>query len=78
MEGRFNRALESDALVVDTTNFTDQTSWRGSSSMLHVVERFSLSDANTLSYPFTIDDPASFLHPESVEDGNIKDWGGCL
>jgi hypothetical protein len=58
---------EGDTLVVDTTNFTDQTSWRGSGSMLHVVERFTLSDPNTLSYQFTIDDPASFVRPWSAE-----------
>jgi len=58
---------EGDTLVVDTTNFTDQTSWRGSGSMLHVVERFTLSDANTLSYQFTIDDPTSFVRPWSAE-----------
>jgi hypothetical protein len=58
---------EGDTLVVDTTNFTDQTSLRGSSAMLHVVERFALSDANMLSYQFTIDDPASFVSSWSAE-----------
>ena len=58
---------EGETLVVDTTNFTDRTSWRGSGSMLHVVERFTLSDANTLGYSFTIDDPASFIRPWSAE-----------
>lgn len=54
-------------LVVDTTNFTDQTSFRGSGSLLHVIERFALSDADTLTYRFTIDDPASFVRPWSAE-----------
>jgi hypothetical protein len=58
---------EGDTLVVDTTNFTDKTSFRGSSAMLHVVERFALSDANMLSYQFTIDDPASFVRSWSAE-----------
>jgi hypothetical protein len=35
--------------------------------MLHVVERFSLSDANMRSYQFTIDDPTSFVRPWSAE-----------
>ena len=35
--------------------------------MLHVVERFTLSDANMLGYQFTIDDPASFVRSWSAE-----------
>src|SRR6266508_6838485 len=36
---------EGDTLVVDTTNFTDKTRFRGSSENLHVVERFTRVDA---------------------------------
>ena len=32
---------EGDTLVVDTTNFTDKTRFRGSSENLHVIERFT-------------------------------------
>src|SRR6266568_9496892 len=32
---------EGDTLVVDTTNFTEKSHWRGSSARLHVVERFT-------------------------------------
>ena len=35
---------EGDTLVVDTTNFNDQTRFRGSTENLHVVERFSRID----------------------------------
>jgi len=52
---------EGDALVVDTTNFSTKTTLRGSGTGLHLVERFSLSNPNTLKYEFTIDDPASFV-----------------
>src|SRR5213078_4295062 len=31
---------DGDTLVVDTTNFTDKTRFRGSSDRLHIVERF--------------------------------------
>ncbi len=51
---------EGDTLVVDTTNFTDKTQFRGSSEGLHVIERFTRVDANTILYRFTIDDPSSF------------------
>ena len=51
---------EGDTLVVDTTNFTDKTRFQGSGTGLHVVERFTRTDLNTLQYEFTVDDPASF------------------
>ena len=41
---------EGDTLVVDTTNFTDQTRFHGSSENLHVIERFQRVDANTMLY----------------------------
>jgi hypothetical protein len=61
--GRWDR----DTLVVDTTNFSDKTTFRGSGTGLHLVERFSISDANTLKYQFTVDDPASFARSWSGE-----------
>jgi hypothetical protein len=54
---------EGDTLVVDTTNFTDQTAFLGSSEHLHVVERFRRVDANTILYQFTVDDPHTWTRP---------------
>ncbi len=54
---------EGDTLVVDTTNFTDRTAFRGSSENLHVVERFRRVDANTISYQFTVEDPSTWSRP---------------
>ena len=51
---------EGDTLVVDTTNFTDKTRFRGSSDRLHVVERFTRTDAASVRYQFTIDDPTTW------------------
>ena len=51
---------EGDTLVVDTTNFTDQTAFRGSTPDLHVIERFTRENAHTLLYRFTIDDPKTW------------------
>jgi len=51
---------EGEALVVETTNFTDRTSFRGSDQNLRVVERFTRPDPETLMYEFTIDDPTAF------------------
>jgi hypothetical protein len=51
---------EGDTLVVDTTNFTDKTRFRGSTESLHVVERFWRTDSKTLMYRFTVDDPKTW------------------
>jgi hypothetical protein len=58
---------EGDTLVIDTTNFTDRTTFRGSGTLLRVVERLTLSDPNTIRYQFTIDDPESFTRSWSGE-----------
>ena len=50
-------------LVIDTTNFLRETSFRGSSANLHLVERFTRVDANTLLYEFTVDDPKTWTGP---------------
>ena len=59
---------DGDTLVVDTTNFTDKTRFRGSSEHLHVVERFSRIDAKTLRYRFTVEDPSTWVSPWSGEE----------
>jgi hypothetical protein len=53
-------------LVVDTTNFTDRTSFRGTDAHLHLVERFTRTGPDTLLYEFTIDDPTAFVRPWTV------------
>jgi hypothetical protein len=58
---------EGDTLVVDTTNFTDKTRFRGSTKDLHVVERFTRIDAKTLLYRFTVEDPATWPRPWTAE-----------
>src|SRR5207247_2441074 len=58
---------EGDTLIVDTTNFTGKTRFRGSTENLHVVERFTRVDANTLLYRFTIEDPGTWSRPWSGE-----------
>ena len=58
---------EGDTLVVDTTNFSDQTRFRGSGENLHVVERFTRVDKNTILYRATIDDPTTFPRPWTIE-----------
>jgi len=58
---------EGDTLMVDTTNFTNKTRFRGSTADLHVIERFTRVDDKTLLYRFTIDDPATWTKPWTGE-----------
>ncbi|HXA66027.1 MAG TPA: hypothetical protein VNV82_12790 [Bryobacteraceae bacterium] len=58
---------EGDTLVVDTTNFTDKTKFRGASENLHVIERFKRVDAETILYRATIDDPSTFTKQWTME-----------
>jgi len=58
---------DGDTLVVDTTNFTEKTRFRGATENLHVVERFTRADANNLLYRFTIEDPATWDKPWTGE-----------
>ena len=66
---------EGDTLVVDTTNFTDKTNFRGSRENLHVVERFTRVDTNTIRYEFTVDDSTTWTKPWSAELPLVKDKG---
>ncbi|MCU1384575.1 MAG: hypothetical protein JWL71_3272 [Acidobacteria bacterium] len=58
---------EADTLVVDTTNFTVKTHFRGSGPGLHVVERFTRSGAATIRYQFTADDPETWARPWTAD-----------
>jgi hypothetical protein len=58
---------EGNTLVVDTTNFTNQTAFRGSSENLHLVERFTRTADDTLMYQFTVEDPTTWAKPWTAE-----------
>ncbi|HEV2687324.1 MAG TPA: hypothetical protein VGV35_02185 [Bryobacteraceae bacterium] len=58
---------EGNTLVVDTINFNEHINFRGSSQNLHVIERFTRVDANTLLYRATIDDPTTFTKSWTLE-----------
>jgi hypothetical protein len=57
---------EGNALVVDTTSFKRETTLRGSSASMHLIERFTRTDADTLLYEFTVDDPTTWTRPWSA------------
>ena len=60
---------EGDTLVVETTNFADKghylwrATWRAARPSMHLVERFTRVDEETVSYEFTMTDPAMFTRP---------------
>ena len=66
---------EDDTLIVDTTNFmsmedfidpgasSDQTDYRGSRMNVHLTERLTLVDADTLRYEYTVEDPTTWTRP---------------
>jgi len=51
---------EGDTLVVDTTNFSKKTDFRGSSENLHMVERITRKGPNSLEYQVTLSDPTTW------------------
>ena len=57
---------EGDTLVVDSTNFTERTTFRGAGANLHLVERFTRIDTDTLEYRFTVEDPTTWTRPWTV------------
>jgi len=78
---------EGSTLIVDTTNFTDRTPFRGppattrsdifSSENLHVIERFTRVGPDEITYRFTVEDPATWVRPWSAEI-IMRKWDGPI
>ena len=54
---------DGSTLVVETTNFLRETGFTGAGARLHLIERFTRLDDDTLLYEFTVEDPDSFTRP---------------
>ncbi len=71
---------EGDTLVIETTNFTDRTRFRGSDENLRLVERFTRTGPATLVYEFTVDNPTAFTsrwtasYPMTKTDAQIFEY----
>lgn len=73
---------DGDTLIVETTNFTDKTGYLsnihdayGTGETLHLTERFRRVDEGTLFYEYTVNDPATFTRPFTVELSMRKSRG---
>jgi len=71
---------EGDTLVVETTNFSSGTNFRGASEHLRLVERFARTDANSIDYRFTVEDASTWTQPWTValplvrNDGRVYEY----
>ena len=65
-DGNSRGHWEGDTLVVDTTGFSPKSDMMGSSSGLHLVERFTRVAADVLQYDVTMSDPSTWTQPWTV------------
>jgi hypothetical protein len=58
---------EGNTLVVDVTNFSPKSDFQGAHENLHLVERWTRLDADTIEYAVTIDDPTTWTRSWTVK-----------
>ena len=54
---------EGDSLVIETTNYSPKSNFRGSSDNSHLTERLTRVGPTTLNYEVTINDPTTWTEP---------------
>jgi hypothetical protein len=64
---------DGNTLVVDVSNFGEQTTFRKSSSSLHLIERYTRVDADTVRVEVTVDDPSTWTQPWTFAVTGKKD-----
>jgi hypothetical protein len=76
---------EGDTLVVDVTNFSQETEFRGSRENLRLIERYKRIDPTTLQITITAEDPTTWVKPftfvqelrKNADKPNMVYEGGC-
>ena len=63
---------EGNTLVIDVTNFSAKTDYRGSRENLHLIERWTRTGPHTLEYAVTIEDPTVWTRPWTVKQEFTK------
>jgi hypothetical protein len=54
---------EGDTLVIETRNFSDKASVRGTTPKMRLTERFTRTSADEIDYRFTVSDPDAYTRP---------------
>ncbi len=67
---------EGNTLVVDVTNFSPKSEFQGAHENLHLVERWTRLDADTIEYLVTIEDPTIWTRPWTVKQELKKQSDG--
>lgn len=57
---------EGETLVVETTNFSDKSPYRGAGEHRRLVERYTRIDADTLAYEMTMEDATVWVAPWTI------------
>lgn len=57
---------EGETFVIETSGFNKETAWHDSTENLHVTERLTRIDDDTVEYRFMVEDPSTWEQP----------WGG--
>jgi hypothetical protein len=65
--------FDGDTLVVETTNFTDRVSFRGSGPDMRLVERFTPKGPSTLEWSVTVHDSSAWDRPWTFALNLTKD-----
>ena len=58
---------DGDTMVIETTNYSEKTAWRGASENMKVVERLTMTSPTTIRYQFTVEDATTWTRPWSGE-----------
>ena len=54
---------EGETLVVDVTNFSPKSNFNGAHENLHLIERWTRLDADTIEYTVRVEDPTTWVAP---------------
>jgi hypothetical protein len=71
-QGNSRGRWEGTTLIVETKDFLRGTSLDGSTSKMRLVERFARVGPTTLTYEFTVDDPATWTRPWTAQIAMTK------
>jgi hypothetical protein len=66
LHGSSRGRWDGDTLVVETTNFSPQSNFRGSNENLHLTERFTRVSPDLIEYRITAEDPTTWVRPWTI------------